>query len=141
MANALRKYTHAIAGLDNFIKPLKSFLIIYLTVMFLATINRHSSDRIQHRSKQPVLPKLGVRHEMQRPAAALRNQEEAIHQRIRMVASKYNRSFIRDVFYANHIDAAKKSVGDDTNQRDDHAMDHQQAPLRSGINSLCGVGW
>jgi hypothetical protein len=46
-----------------------------------------------------------------------------------MVTGKNDRAIFGNIFYADHIDASKKSVGNDTNQRNDQTMEHQRALL------------
>jgi hypothetical protein len=46
-----------------------------------------------------------------------------------MVTGKNDRAIFGNVFYADHIDAPKKSVGNDTDQRNDQMMEHQRALL------------
>ncbi len=101
--------------------------------MLLARVNGNRTRYNQKWREHFIFPEFGICHEVQRPAAALRREQPAIHQRVWMIAGKYNGALNWHILSADDIDAPKKCVSYSPNKPDDEVSAHLTAPLGESL--------
>lgn len=124
VTHAFGKHAHAATRLDNLIESLESLRIVGIITMLGARVNRHRPRGIEQSAQYSILPKLGVCHEVNRPAPTLGRQQPPVHERIGMIPGKDNRPIRGNVLQPDHIDASKKRTGYEPYQRLYEALHH-----------------
>ncbi len=103
MADSLRKYGDTAGGRQFLVNAAESILIVGSGAVLLTRIDGNRAQCVQQPREQRDLPQLRVTQEMDGRSIDLTDQEQAVHQRVGMIARQDDCAAVRDVLCPHNL--------------------------------------